>query len=70
MAARAAHPAGPALAAGPIAGCVVYIAHSPLDWDWEMPAVTLFALLLAGALIALADLAPRPDGRRSRDSAV
>jgi hypothetical protein len=55
LAARTAHRVAPALAAGPIAGCVVYFAHSPLDWDWEMPAVTLFGLLLAGALIALAD---------------
>jgi O-antigen ligase len=55
VAGRAAHRSAPALAAGPIAGAVVYLTHTPLDWDWEMPAVTLFALLLAGALIALAD---------------
>ncbi len=30
----------PAMAAGPIAGFVVYVAHAPLDWDWQMPAVT------------------------------
>jgi hypothetical protein len=53
--ARAAHRSSPALAAGPIGGAVAYLAHTPLDWDWEMPAVTLFALLLAGALIALAE---------------
>jgi hypothetical protein len=34
---------------------VVYVAHAPLDWDWEMPAVTLIAILLAGLLIALAE---------------
>jgi hypothetical protein len=45
----------PALAAGPAAGFVVWLAHAPLDWDWEMPAVTLIAIGLAGALIALAD---------------
>jgi O-antigen ligase len=49
----------PVLAGGPIAGCVVWLAHAPLDWDWEMPAVTLGALALAGALIALAELVPR-----------
>jgi hypothetical protein len=54
VAARAAHRVAPALAAGPIAGFVTYIAHSPLDWDWEMPAVTLLAIVLAGALLALA----------------
>jgi len=41
----------PRVAAGPIAGCVVYLAHAPLDWDWEMPAVTLVAIILAGALL-------------------
>jgi hypothetical protein len=41
-------------AAGPIAGVVAYIAHSPLDWDWEMPAVTLVALVLVGLLVAQA----------------
>jgi hypothetical protein len=51
--------AAPALAAGPIAGCVVYLAHAPLDWDWQMPAVTLIAIALAGALLALADGAIR-----------
>jgi hypothetical protein len=63
LAARGAARASPALAAGPIAGCVAYIAHAPLDWDWEMPAVTLLALLLAGALIAAADRAPRAPRR-------
>jgi hypothetical protein len=58
LAARAAHRFSPALAAGPIAGFVVWVAHSPLDWDWEMPAVTLIALVLAGSLLALAELAP------------
>ena len=40
------------MAAGPIAGFVVYVAHAPLDWDWQMPAVTLVAIVLAGALLA------------------
>jgi hypothetical protein len=39
---------------GPIAGLVTYLAHSPLDWDWQMPAVTLTATALAGAVIAAA----------------
>jgi O-antigen ligase len=57
-AAYRAHQRAPVLAAGPIAAVVVYIAHSPLDWDWQMPAVTLVALAAAGALLAMAD--PRP----------
>jgi hypothetical protein len=52
FAAAEAHRADPTLAAGPIAGFVVYVAHAPLDWDWQMPAVTLMALALAGALLA------------------
>jgi hypothetical protein len=55
IAARAAVRAAPGFAAGPIAGFVVWIAHAPLDWDWQMPAVTLIAMILAGALLALAD---------------
>jgi hypothetical protein len=35
-----------------------YLVHAGLDWDWEMPAVTLTALLCAVALLAAA----RPDG--------
>jgi hypothetical protein len=53
LAARDANRAAPALAAGPVAGFVVYVAHAPLDWDWQMPAVTLIALVLAGELLAL-----------------
>ena len=56
--------AAPALAAGPLAGFVVYVAHSPLDWDWEMPAVTLIAIVLAGLLIALGE------GRAQADAVV
>jgi O-antigen ligase/polysaccharide polymerase Wzy-like membrane protein len=42
----------PALAAGPIAAVCVWLFHAALDWDWEMPAVSLVALLLIGALAA------------------
>jgi uncharacterized membrane protein YidH (DUF202 family) len=55
--------AAPALAAGPVAGVVAYIAHAPLDWDWEMPALTLVAVVLAGLLVALA----RSGGAAARD---
>ncbi len=68
MAARDALSVPPALAGGPIAGLIVYLAHSPLDWDWEMPAVTLIALVLAGAVVGLAELA-RPAGTRRRAGA-
>ncbi len=57
LASRAAYRAVPALAAGPIAAFVAYIAHAPLDWDWQLPAVTLVAIVLGGALLALAEQA-------------
>jgi O-Antigen ligase len=60
VAARTAHRRAPVLAAGPIAACVAYLAHAPLDWDWQMPAVTMIGLVLAGMLLALADSRPRP----------
>ncbi len=49
------HRAAPALAAGPAAGLLVWAVHAGLDWDWEMPAVTGVALLLAAALVAWSD---------------
>ena len=60
LAARAAYRAAPALAAGPIAGVIVWIAHSPVDWDWQMPAVTLIAMGLTGALLALREAGEHP----------
>ena len=35
---------------GLVAALLLYAAHAGIDWDWEMPALTLVALLLAGAL--------------------
>jgi hypothetical protein len=49
-----------AVGAGPVAALVTYLAHSPLDWDWQMPAVTLVAVVLAGWVLATAEFrAPR-----------
>ncbi len=33
---------------------VAFLAHAAVDWDWQMPAVTLLALFSAAALIAAA----------------
>jgi hypothetical protein len=43
---------------GPAAGgaFVAYLLHASVDWDWEVPAVTLPALFCAATLLA----APRP----------
>jgi Ca2+/Na+ antiporter len=53
--ARRAQRLDPGLAAGWIAVVSTWGVHAGLDWDWEVPAVTLVALLLAAALVAQAD---------------
>lgn len=53
LAARRVLRAPPAPVAA-IAALVTYLAHSPLDWDWQMPAVTLVAIALAGEVLAAA----------------
>jgi O-antigen ligase len=58
-----------AAAAGPIAGLVVYIAHAPLDWDWQMPAVTLVAMILGGQLLAYSSSAIRGASRPNSHTA-
>jgi hypothetical protein len=47
-----------AAAPGAAAACAAWALHAGLDWDWEMPALTLTALLLAAALCAAAEPAP------------
>jgi hypothetical protein len=61
--------AGPALAAGPVAALVVYLVHAPLDWDWQMPAVTLIAMVLGGLTIALSEREPYGAGADRHTSA-
>jgi hypothetical protein len=54
----AARRAPTALAAGPVAALAVFALHAAIDWDWQMPAVTIPALVLAGLLIAAAEADP------------
>jgi len=49
----------PALATGPVAALVLIAAHAAIDWDWEMPALTMVALALAGALLAWSEMPAR-----------
>jgi len=72
LAARRAMHRAPGAAAAPLAGFVAWAFHAGIDWDWEMPSVTLLALLLAGALLALADGAWRelPAPERALDGVV
>jgi O-Antigen ligase len=46
---------GRAPAAGAAAALVAWALHASIDWDWQMPAVTLPAIVLAGLLIAVAE---------------
>ena len=55
LAARRAMRAHAAVAAGPAAALLVWFLHASIDWDWQLPAVTLPALVLAGALVVLSD---------------
>jgi hypothetical protein len=49
----------PGLAAGPAAALAVWAAHSAIDWDWELPALTLVAAVLAGMLLARSQAGPQ-----------
>jgi hypothetical protein len=51
-AARRALRADAQLSAGAMAAALVWLVHASIDWDWQLPAVTLPAVALAGALIA------------------
>jgi hypothetical protein len=63
VSARRAYRLAPAAAAGPAAALAAFAFHAALDWDWELPAVTLVALALAGLLVAAGDRAtPRARG--------
>jgi O-antigen ligase len=60
--ALAAVRAGPA-AAGSVAALAAFALHAGIDWDWEMPALTLVALALAASLIATQEDAGGRDAR-------
>jgi hypothetical protein len=48
-------PDGPELTSGWAAAGVVWLTHAAVDWDWEMPALTLVFVLLVGCAVAAAD---------------
>jgi O-antigen ligase len=58
LAARSALAHHRGLAAGPSAALVAWLLHASIDWDWQLPAVSLPAIALAGALIVLGESAP------------
>jgi len=52
---------------------VAYLVHAGVDWDWEMPAVTLTALFIGAAIVVAArdpDKEPRPLSPRVRAGAL
>jgi hypothetical protein len=49
---------GRPVAAGACATVSIWVLHASIDWDWQMPAVTLPMLVLSGGLIALAEGRP------------
>ncbi len=60
------HRQAPAVGAGPAAVLAAFAVHAGLDWDWEMPALTLTALLAAAATLTWseeASLHPQDAGR-------
>jgi O-antigen ligase/polysaccharide polymerase Wzy-like membrane protein len=46
-------------AMGLLAAAVAYAVHSLYDWDWDIPALTIPALVFLGTLVG--SLGPRPD---------
>ena len=63
LAAVRACSANRAAAAGPVAIMAAWALHAGLDWDWELPAVSLIALACAAYLCAL----PASAGSGRRD---
>jgi len=55
LAGRRALRRNPELAPGACAAVAVWGLHATIDWDWQLPAVTLPAIVLAGALIAASE---------------
>jgi small-conductance mechanosensitive channel len=56
-----------ALACGPCAALAAWAVHSAIDWDWQMPALTLVAVVLAGTLLAAAGAPGRSHFRAELD---
>jgi hypothetical protein len=70
-AARAVRRAGGRIrpaAVGLLAAAVAYAVHSLYDWDWDIPALTIPALVFLGTLVGTRD--PRAGARGARAGAV
>jgi hypothetical protein len=49
---------------GPVAVAITSAFHAGIDWNWELPAVTLPALVAAGLLVGLGERREAPNGVR------
>jgi hypothetical protein len=49
---------GVPIAAAACAVSGMWVIHAAIDWDWQLPAVTLPAVVLAGALLAASEVVP------------
>jgi O-antigen ligase len=63
LAARRALDAERALAAGAVAALLAWFLHASIDWDWQLPAVSLPAIALTGLLVVLSEAAQPPRAR-------
>jgi O-antigen ligase len=57
-------------AAGAAAAYTAFLVHAALDWDWELPLVTLSALACGAALVVLARPQSEGFGRKARSLGV
>jgi hypothetical protein len=57
----------PELAAGSVAALLAWFLHASIDWDWQLPAVTLPALTLAGLVVVLAEALKQAPGTPGAD---
>jgi hypothetical protein len=53
-----------------VAACAVIGAHLGVDWDWQLPAVVLPAVVLGGAALKTAVLARSPGAHTARGRAI
>jgi O-antigen ligase len=62
------HRVAPGAATALAGGMATWAVHAGLDWDWEMPAVTLPALVLGAAAIAWSEELSPSAARREPES--
>ena len=63
------HRLAPGAGAAAAGGLAAWSAHAMLDWGWEMPSLTLVALLLAAAVVAAGEERQRAGDSRGRRKA-